>query len=126
MDQPPVLMETVATADVHPAYATMVEHFTKDVRIAPVPEAGNPATWKVVAEMNDIHPNVGEITQSYLSGATDDLKGDLTAYYDAVNAERERAVEAVAAQGEDVGVEDWVFSNWDRDADYTADDYAGR
>jgi multiple sugar transport system substrate-binding protein len=126
MDQPPVLMETVADADVHPAYATMVEHFTEDVRIAPVPEAGNPATWKVVAEMTDIHPNIGEITQSYLSGATDDLKGELTAYYDAMNTERERAVEAVAAQGEDVGVEDWVFANWNRDADYTADDYAGR
>ncbi|MFC7465589.1 ABC transporter substrate-binding protein [Brachybacterium sp. GCM10030252] len=126
MDQPPVLTDAVTNADVHPAYARMVEHFTEDVRIAPVPESGNPAMWKVVAEMSDIHPNAGEITQSYLSGATDDLQGELTAYYDAMNTERERAVEAVAAQGEDVSLEDWVFSNWDRESDYTADDYASR
>ncbi|MGP9539157.1 ABC transporter substrate-binding protein [Brachybacterium sp. AOP43-C2-M15] len=126
MDQPPALLSAVEGADVHPAYTRMVEHFTEDVRIAPVPESGNPATWRVVAEMTDIHPNVGEIAQSYLSGATDDLQGELTAYYDAMNAERERAVESVAAQGEDVGLEDWVFSNWDRSADYTADDYASR
>jgi len=126
MDQPPVLTEAVQGADVHPAYTRMVEHFTEDVRIGPVPEAGNPATWKVVAEMTDIHPNVGEIAQSYLSGASDDLQGDLTAYYDAMNTERERAIEAVAAQGEDVSLEDWVFSNWDRETDYTADHYSSR
>lgn len=126
MDQPPVLTSAVADADVHPAYARMVEHFTEDVRIAPVPESGNPATWKVVAEMTDIHPNLGEITQSYLAGASDDLQGDLTAYQDAMSTERERAVKAVAAKGEDVSLEDWVFSNWDRTADYTADDYGSR
>ncbi|PCC37898.1 hypothetical protein CIK66_17020 [Brachybacterium alimentarium] len=126
MDQPPVLLDTVENADVHPAYARMVEHFTQDVRIAPVPESGNPAVWKVVAEMTDIHPNVGEITQSYLSGASDDLQGDLTAYYDAASAERERAIEIVAAQGEDVSLDDWVFSNWDRESDYSADDYESR
>lgn len=126
MDQPPALLDSVEDADVHPAYARMVEHFTEDVRIAPVPESGNPATWKVVAEMTDIHPNVGEIAQAYLSGASDSLQADLTAYYDAMNVERERAVEAVAAEGEDVGVEDWVFANWDRESDYTADDYGSR
>lgn len=126
MDQPPMLPGAVENADVHPAYARMVEHFAEDVRIAPVPEAGNPAMWKVVAEMNDIHPNVGEITQAYLSGASSDLQGDLTKFYDATNVERERALEAIAAEGEDVALEDWVFSNWDRESDYTSDDYAGR
>lgn len=126
MDQPPALLESVEDADVHPAYARMVEHFTQDVRIAPVPESGNPATWRVVAEMTDIHPNVGEIAQSYLSGASDDLQGELTAYYDSMNVERDRAIEAIAAEGEDVGAGDWVFSNWDRETDYTADDYESR
>lgn len=126
MDQPPVLTDTVEQADVHPAYARMVEHFAEDVRIAPVPESGNAAMWKVVAEMTDIHPNAGEIAQAYLSGASDDLQGDLTAYYDAMNTERERALEAVVAEGEEVSLEDWVFSNWDREVDYAADDYANR
>jgi multiple sugar transport system substrate-binding protein len=126
MDQPPALVDVVADADVHPAYARNIGYMEEDVRIAPVPETGNPATWRVAVEMRDIHPNLGEVTQSILTGASDDIQGELTKLNDAMSAERDRAIEAVTADGAEVGVEDWAFTNWDRAADYDQAAYAAR
>ncbi|WP_165362825.1 ABC transporter substrate-binding protein [Promicromonospora panici] len=126
MDQPPALVDVVAEADVHPAYARNIEHLAKDVRISPVPEAGNPSTWRVAAEMQDVHPDLGEIAQAILTGSGGDIKGELTKLNDAMNAERDRAIEAVSSEGADVGLEDWVFENWDPATDYDQAAYGAR
>jgi multiple sugar transport system substrate-binding protein len=126
MDQPPALTEVVADADVHPAYARNIAFMEDDVRIAPVPETGNPATWRVAVEMRDIHPNLGEVAQAVLTGATKDVKGELTKLNDAMSAERDRAIETVRSEGVEVSVDDWVFANWDRSTDYDQTAYAAR
>jgi multiple sugar transport system substrate-binding protein len=126
MDQPPALIDVVAEADVHPAYARNIEHLAKDVRISPVPEVGNPSTWRVAAEMKDIHPDLGEIAQAVLTGSGGDIKGELTKLNDAMSAERDRAITVVRDDGADVGLEDWVFANWDPATDYDQAAYAAR
>ncbi|MCS3844489.1 ABC transporter substrate-binding protein [Microbacterium sp. AK031] len=125
MDQPPAL-DVVAEADVHPAYARNIGYMADDVRISPVPEAGNPSTWRVAAEMQDIHPNLGEVVQAILTGSTGDIKGELTKLNDAMSAERDRAIESVKKDGAEVSIEDWVFSNWDPATDYDQAAYAAR
>ncbi|WP_165959742.1 ABC transporter substrate-binding protein [Nonomuraea longispora] len=127
MDQPPALAEVVEEAEVHPAYRQCVVNFQDDVRIAPVPEVATPAVWQVLAEMRDVHPNLGDIVQSVLTGSTSDVAGELRRYNDAMSAERERAIKAVREEkGVEVDTKAWVFANWDRKADYDQKAYAER
>ncbi|MEU7739790.1 extracellular solute-binding protein [Nonomuraea sp. NPDC049158] len=127
MDQPPALAEVVKEAEVHPAYRKCVANFQDDVRIAPVPEVGTPGVWQVLAEMRDIHPDLGDIVQSVLTGSNSDVGGQLRRYKDQLSAERERAIKAVKEKkGVEVGLDAWVFANWDREKDYEQQDYAGR
>ncbi|HIZ36756.1 MAG TPA: ABC transporter substrate-binding protein [Candidatus Ruania gallistercoris] len=126
MDQPPALLDVVAEADVHPAYERSIAFLAEDMRIGPVPEVGNPGVWRVATEMRDIHPNVGEIVQSVLTGSTTDIAGELRKFNDERMAERDRALEVVAGEGIDVDVDDWVFANWDPAADYDQQAYDGR
>ncbi|NEE03822.1 ABC transporter substrate-binding protein [Phytoactinopolyspora halotolerans] len=126
MDQPPALLDVVAEADVHPTYAQNVSFFEEDVRIGPVPEVATPGVWRVLAEMRDIHPNLGEIVQAVLTGSTDDVAGDLRRYKDELSAERERALEVVQGEGVEVDLDAWVFSNWDPATDYDQQAYAER
>ncbi|MCG5215599.1 extracellular solute-binding protein [Streptosporangium soli] len=127
MDQPPALAEVVAEADVHPAYKRCVDYFQDDVRISPSPEVGNPGVWQVLAEMRDIHPNLGDIVQSVLTGSTSDIAGELKRFNDAISAERERAIKVVREEkGAKVDLNAWIFANWDPKADYDQQAYAGR
>ncbi|WP_147919115.1 ABC transporter substrate-binding protein [Ruania zhangjianzhongii] len=126
MDQPPALLDVVAEADVHPAYERSIAFLEEDMRIGPVPEVGNQGVWRVSTEMRDIHPDLGEIVQSVLTGSTTDIAGELRRFNDEQMAERDRALEAVAGEGIDVGVDDWVFANWDPAADYDQQAYDGR
>jgi multiple sugar transport system substrate-binding protein len=127
MDQPPALAEVVKEAEVHPAYRKCVANFQDDVRIGPVPEVGTPGVWQVLAEMRDIHPDLGDIVQSVLTGSNSDVGGQLRRYKDQLSAERERAIKAVKEEkGVQVGLDAWVFANWDRKKDYEQQDYAGR
>jgi multiple sugar transport system substrate-binding protein len=126
MDVPPVLLDRVRGSKAHPTYQQNVAFMEQDVRIGPVPEVGTPGVAKVLATMRDIHPNVGEIAQSVLSGSDVDHKGALSNYAAKMTAERERALKAAQKDGAEVNVDAWVFRNWDPKQDYTQTSYAGR
>ncbi|MFI6674509.1 ABC transporter substrate-binding protein [Kribbella sp. NPDC050470] len=126
MDVPPVLLDRVKGSKAHPTYQQNVAFMEQDVRIAPVPEVGTPGVAKVLATMRDIHPNVGEIAQSVLSGSDVDYKSALSNYAGKVTAERERALKAASKGGAEVDVNAWVFANWDPKQDYTQKSYDGR
>ena len=126
MDQAPALLEVVEEADVHEAYRKCISLFDEDVRIAPSPSAGHPEAWRVIAEMEDIRPHVGDIAQSALAGEDIDIRSALREYREAMTEERDRAIEAVQNEGAEIDVDAWVFSNWDRQTDYQAEDYDAR
>lgn len=119
MDQPPVLDELVAEADVEEAYRANIEYMATDVRVAPQPQVRNAAVADVQAEMRDIHPNLGEIAQAVLTGSTSDYASALRTLDEQLTAERERAIESVSGGGATVGVQDWVFSDWQPGQDWT-------
>ncbi|WP_158548043.1 ABC transporter substrate-binding protein [Desertihabitans brevis] len=112
MDQPPVLTEVVADAEVHPTYRTNVEYMAADVRMAPVPQVRNPAVSAVLAEMGEVTPGLGQIVQAALTDGSSDWRSALTTFAEQMTAERERAIESVAGDGAEVGVEDWRFEDW--------------
>lgn len=126
MDQAPVLTEIVADSDAHPTYKRNVEYMTSDTRIAPVPEVGTPDVAMVLAEMRDVHPDLGEIVQSVLTGDTADPAKALKQYSDKVTAERDRAIATVQKDGGKVDTDAWVFGNWDPTQDYTQESYDAR
>ncbi|MGC4939516.1 ABC transporter substrate-binding protein [Kribbella sp. DT2] len=123
MDQPPILIDAVGSAKVHPAYKKNVEFFQQDVRIGPVPEVGNAGVAKVLAETRDVHPDPGEIVQAVLTGSTKDYRGALKQYAEKATAERKRAIEAAGKKGAEVAESDWVFDNWQPGKDYTQASY---
>jgi multiple sugar transport system substrate-binding protein len=125
MDQPPLNPAAVGRATVHPTYTAALRFFDEIIRLAPSPIVRNPAVADVEAEMTDIRPNLGEIVQGLFGGSGGDYRGALRDYSDKLTAERERAIQAVRATGAQVGVEDWIFANWDPARDYTAESYAG-
>ena len=124
MDQPPLDPTAVQKANVHPTYSKAIQLFADVVRLAPDPLVQNPDVVDVVSRMTDIRPNLGEIVQGALAGEVSDIRATLQDYQDKVSAERERALAAAQADGVEVSLDDWVFSNWQPGVDYTADMYS--
>ncbi len=123
MDQPPLDLSAVEKAKVHPGYKKVVSGYADYVRLAPDPLIRNPAIAKVYAEMKPVTPGIGEIIQGAFSGAFSDPKPVLQQYADQMTAERNRAIEVVAATGAKVSVDDWKFESWTPGEDFTADKY---
>lgn len=123
MDQPPLDLATVEKANVHPGYRKVVSGYADYVRLAPDPLIRNPAIAQVYAEMKPVTPGLGEIIQGAFAGAFSDPKPVLQQFADQMTAERARAVEAVAAKGASVSVDDWKFDAWTPGEDFTADKY---
>ncbi|GAA3598580.1 sugar ABC transporter substrate-binding protein [Nonomuraea rosea] len=123
MDQVPLDLEAVATANVHPTYKRAVELFGTTVRLAPSPVARNPAIAQVLSEMKEPRPTLGEITQGILSGEITDVRKALREFTGKLTAERERATRVVSGKGVKVSLDDWKFANWQPGEDYTAEMY---
>lgn len=123
MDQPPLDLAAVEQAEVHPTYRQAIQSFEERVRLAPSAIARNPVVAQVNAEMTDIHPNLGEITQGAFSGDVTDVRAALQQYVDQLTAERERAIGVVQQAGGQVSLDDWVFPNWDPAQDFTPEMY---
>ncbi|UFU07811.1 ABC transporter substrate-binding protein [Ruania halotolerans] len=123
MDQPPADLSVVAEADVDPSYARAIDIYSQWCRLAPSPLARNSAVGSVIAEMEEIRPTLGEIVQGYLGGDIDDARVALTTYSDGLSAERDRAIETVTADGTEVSIDDWIFSDYQLGTDYDPEKY---
>lgn len=123
MDQVPLDLEAVSTANVHPTYKRAVELFGQTVRLAPSPVSRNSAITQVMSEMKQPRPTLGEITQGILSGEVTDVRKTLREYTGKLSAERERATRVVSGKGVKVSLDDWKFPNWKPGEDYTAEMY---
>lgn len=123
MDQPPADLAVVAEADVDPAYSRAIEIFAAQCHLAPSPTVRNPGVGQVIAQMEEVRPTLGEIVQGYLGGDIDDAAGALATFSDSLTAERDRAIEAVTADGVDVSLEDWVFDDYTLGSDYGSGQY---
>src|SRR5690606_5694802 len=108
---------------VHPGYKKVVSGYADYVRLAPDPLIHNPAVAQVYAEMKPVTPGLGEIIQGAFAGAFSDPAPVLKQFSDQMTAERQRAIDVVAAKGVAVSVDDWKFDNWTPGEDFTSDKY---
>lgn len=124
MDQPPINLEATAQADVHPIWAKGVDLMAAVTLLEPVPAVRNSGVSEVLARMPEVRPNLGEIVQGVITEDISDYASVLQNYQDQLSAARDRAIEEAQAEGVEVSLDDWVFPNWDPNADYTTEFYA--
>jgi ABC-type glycerol-3-phosphate transport system substrate-binding protein len=118
MDQPPLDLDIVATADVTDPYRRVIGFFTEQVKRMPEPVVRNPQVAAVQALQAPISPDLGDIVQGYLGGDIPDLRAALRQLSDAYTADRDNALQKAAAGGAQVSAEDWAFPDWQPGTDY--------
>ena len=123
MDQPPLDLSAVDKANVHDTYKKVISYFAEEMGYAPDPALRNRNISLVYSAMKDIHPNPAEILQGYYGDAVDNYENELRKYNDKVTRERMNAIEKVKAEGYDVSLDDWIFSNWTKGKSYTSEMY---
>jgi multiple sugar transport system substrate-binding protein len=118
MDQPPMNLEIVETADVTEPYRRVVGYFQDQVKRMPQPVVRNPQVAAAEALETPISPDLGNIVQGYLGGNILDLRAALRQLSDAYTADRERAVQRAVSEGAQVSLDDWAFPDWQQATDY--------
>lgn len=119
MDQPPILLDVVADADVIAPYKQMVENFSTQVFRAPQAIVRNVEVAQIDARRTPVTPELGDVIQGYLGGEITDLQQTLIDLSDANSTALDQAIEAAAAEGATVARADWEFPDW-----VAGDDYA--
>ncbi|WP_217428201.1 ABC transporter substrate-binding protein [Microlunatus speluncae] len=116
MDQPPVNLDVVDSADVIEPYKKIINLYKEQVFQMPQAIVRNPDIAAVDAQRKPITPSLGQVMQGYLGGDITDLRAALKKLSDSYEADREQAIKA---SGADVSVDDYAFSDWKPGADYT-------
>jgi ABC-type glycerol-3-phosphate transport system substrate-binding protein len=118
MDQPPLNLDVVDTADVIEPYRRVVGFFKETVKRGPEAVVRNPDVAAVEAHRTPINPKLGHIVQGYLGGNIPDLRAALRQLSDLWTQDRENALEAAKAEGSTVSADAWTFPDWQPGADY--------
>jgi ABC-type glycerol-3-phosphate transport system substrate-binding protein len=118
MDQPPMDLDVVETADVTEPYRRVVGYFRDQVKRMPEAVVRNPHVAAAEALETPISPDLGDIVQGYLGGNIPDLRAALRQLSDAYTADRERSLQKAVGEGAEVSLEDWAFPDWQPATDY--------
>ncbi|ACQ79799.1 extracellular solute-binding protein family 1 [Beutenbergia cavernae DSM 12333] len=119
MDQPPIVLDTVAGADVIEPYAWLVEEFRTRIFRGPQPIVRNVDVATVQANQSPVAPELGNVIQGYLGGEISDLRAALVDLSDANSAALDDAIATAVDDGAEVSRADWEFPDWVRGQDYT-------
>lgn len=118
MDQPPLDLNVVDTADVIEPYKKVIGYFKETVKRAPQALIANPQVAQAQALSKPISTQLGNIIQGYLGGDVTDLKAALRKLNSDFEADREQSIKAAKAKGAKVSVDDYVFKDWKPGTDY--------
>jgi hypothetical protein len=118
MDQPPVNLDVVDTADVIEPYKKIINLYKEQVFQMPQAIVRNPEIAAVDALRKPITPSLGQVMQGYLGGDITDLRAALKKLSDSYEADRDQALKAAKADGAEVSIDDFAFSDWKPGADY--------
>ena len=99
MDQPPLNLDVVDTADVIEPYKKVVGFFKESVKSAPQALIRNPEIASAQALSKPIATHLGNIIQGYLGGDVPDLKAALRKLNSDFEKDREQALKGAAANG---------------------------
>jgi ABC-type glycerol-3-phosphate transport system substrate-binding protein len=118
MDQPPVDLDVVETANVIEPYKKVINLFKEQVFQAPQAIVRNPEIAAVDAQRKPVTPHLGQVIQGYLGGNITDLRAALKQLSDAYETDREQAFNAAKGSGAKVSMDDYSFSDWKPGRDY--------
>jgi ABC-type glycerol-3-phosphate transport system substrate-binding protein len=118
MDQPPLDLDVVATADVIEPYKKVIGYFKETVKSAPQALIKNPQVAQAQALSKPISTQLGNIIQGYLGGDVPDLKAALKKLNSDYEKDREQSIKAAKANGAEVSVDDYAFKDWKPGTDY--------
>jgi ABC-type glycerol-3-phosphate transport system substrate-binding protein len=119
MDQPPLNLDVVDTADVIEPYKKVVGYFKESVKTAPQALVRNPQIATAQALSKPIATHLGNIIQGYLGGDVADLKAALRKLSSDFEKDREQALKGAVAKGAEVSVDNYAFQDWKPGSDYT-------
>ncbi|WP_237563676.1 ABC transporter substrate-binding protein [Halalkalibacter okhensis] len=88
------------------------EIYSEYAVLAPDPSS-KPKATKVFSEYTDVSPNVGEILQAVAITGLRDYEPMLQELSKKTDAALTKAIEDAKANGEDVSIDDFTFSDWD-------------
>lgn len=94
--------------------------------ISPLPQQANPDVAEVILAQKKVQPSFDDVMQGIFSGQVSDIDKALQDLQDRMDKSLDDAIAAAQKKGADVSRDDWVFSNWDPESDYTLDMYEGR
>ncbi|MRH43288.1 extracellular solute-binding protein [Aquibacillus halophilus] len=118
-----MLKDVNETAAEIPQFKQYYDIAMENSRLAPSVEIRNPEASVVFGNYKDPQPGLGDILQGVMAGALEDPTDQLEMLSENVNTSLEQALEAAKAEGAEVSIDDFKFSNWKPNQDYTAEDY---
>lgn len=112
----------------YPEFHTFYELHDKYLKVRPDPVVRNPDAAQAIVIMGGmgqprIEPDFAGILQMILTGSSHDVAGLLSEYNEKMNAGLKEAIEQANAEGFNVSIDDFTFSNWNPDEDFTDEDY---
>jgi multiple sugar transport system substrate-binding protein len=95
----------------------------KIMHMIPQVELRNPDVAKVKLALKPVTPIWQDLMQGLFTGDLSNPKAQFAKYNSALDKALDTAIAAAKKKGSTVTRDDFVFPNWDRNTDYTADDY---
>lgn len=114
-----MLKDVNETAAEIPQFKQYFELAMENSRLAPSVEIRNPETAAIFGKYKDPQPGLGDILQGVIAGALKDPTDQLKILSKNVNSALDQAIDAAKAEGANVDKDDFKFSNWSSDKDYT-------
>jgi multiple sugar transport system substrate-binding protein len=118
-----ILKEINESSSEIPQFKQYYDIAQKYSRLVPNPQIRNPELASVYGNYKDVQPGVGDILQGVVSGAIKDPTTALKQLSDIVDKSLDTAIAKAKAEGAKVDKNDFIFSNWSSDKNYTQQDY---
>jgi multiple sugar transport system substrate-binding protein len=112
-----------ASVELDPLASTALALYDEQMRLGPMTTVRNPEVAAVALERQPLSPNLGELVQGILTGQVSDPRAAMEDLQSRANAELDRAIAAAQEKGANVSRDDFIFSDWDPNEEYTAEKY---
>lgn len=119
---PPAFPNAFDNVDLDERSQAAVDLFEEQLRLRPDPLVRNPDAAQVMLQWQTVTPDLGQTIQGIFTGELELTKA-LQDAEDNYNAQLDRAIEAAQQEGVEIDRDNWVFANWDPNADYTEESY---
>jgi multiple sugar transport system substrate-binding protein len=112
-----------ATVELDPIASKALALYDEQMRLGPMVPVRNPETAAVATERQPLTPDLGTLVQGILTGQVSDPRAAMEDLQSRANAELDRAIAAAQEKGANVSRDDFIFSDWDPNEEYSAEKY---